>query len=103
MTRVRPGQPTYAAMAGGCNVIKLADAMHDADFVMVDGVMFETEYLRVPDEYTVADDVVLEAKRGEDEIAFTRGEVDDAESLGDGVYRLKSGELLRFLTSATVH
>ena len=52
---------------------------------------------------TVADDVVLEAKRGEDEIAFTRGEVDDAESLGDGVYRLKSGELLRFLTSATVH
>jgi hypothetical protein len=90
-------------MAGGCNVIKLADAMHDADFVLVDGVMFETEYLRVPDEYTVADDVVLEAKHGEDEIAFTRGDVDDAESLGDGVYRLKSGELLRFLTSATVH
>ena len=90
-------------MAGGDNVIKLADAMHDADFVLIDGVMFETEYLRVPDEYTVADDVVLEAKRGGDEIAFTRGDVDDAESLGDGVYRLKSGALLRFLTSATVH
>ena len=84
-------------------MIKLADAMHDADFVMVDGVMFETEYLRVPDEYTVADDVVLEARRGEDEIAFTCGDVDDAESLGDGVYRLRSGALLRFLTSATVH
>ena len=84
-------------------MIKLADAMHDADFVMIDGVMFETEYLRVPDEYTVADDVVLEAKRGEDEIAFTRKDVDDAESLGDGVYRLKSGALLRFLTSATIH
>jgi len=41
-------------------VIKLTDAMRDADFVVVDGVMFETEYLRVPDEYTVADDVVLE-------------------------------------------
>jgi hypothetical protein len=90
-------------MAGGDNVIKLADAMHDADFVLIDGVVFETEYLRVPDEYTVADDVVLEAKRGEDEIAFTRGDVDDAESLGDGIYRLKSGAVLRFLTSATVH
>jgi hypothetical protein len=103
MTRARSGTLTVAAMAGGCDVMKLADAMHDADFVIVDGVMFETEYLRVPDEYTVADDVVLEAKRGEDEVAFTRGDVDDAESLGDGVYRLKSGELLRFLTSATVH
>lgn len=84
-------------------MIKLADAMHGADFVMVDGEMFETEYLRVPDEYTVADDVVLEAKRGDDEIAFTRGDVDDAEALGDGAYRLKSGALLRFLTSATIH
>ena len=90
-------------MAGGDNVIKLADAMHDADFVLIDGVVFETEYLRVPDEYTVADDVVLEAKRGEDEIALTRGDVDDAESLGDGIYRLKSGAVLRFLTSAAVH
>ena len=84
-------------------MIKLADAMHGADFVMIDGVMFETEYLRVPDEYTVADDVVLEAKHGDDEIAFTRKDVDDAESLGEGVYRLKSGALLRFLTSATIH
>jgi len=89
--------------AGGFKVIKLTDAMHDADFVLVDGEMFETEYLRVPDEYTVVDDVVLEARRGEDEIAFTRGDVDGAESLGDGVYRLKSGALLRFLTGATVH
>jgi len=47
--------------------------------------------------------VVLEAKRGEDEIAFTRRDVDDAEWMGDGVYRLKSGALLRFLTTATIH
>ena len=91
------------AIAGDDNVIKLADAMYDADFVLIDGVMFETEYLRVPDEHTVADDVVLEAKCGSDEVAFTREDVDDAEALGDGVYRLKSGSLLRFLTSATVH
>lgn len=84
-------------------MIKLSDAMHDADFVMIDGVMFQTGYLRVPDEYTVADDVVLEAKRGDDEIAFTREDVDAAESIGDGVYRLRSGALLRLLTGATIH
>ncbi|MDQ6621034.1 MAG: hypothetical protein M3Z31_15300 [Pseudomonadota bacterium] len=77
--------------------------MHDADFVLVNGVVFVTEYLRVPDEDTVADDVILEAKRGEDEIALTRDDMDSAEFLGDGVYRLKSGAMLRFLTSATVH
>ena len=80
-----------------------AQAMHDADFVLVNGVMFVTEYLRVPDEDTVAEDVVLEAKRGEDEIALTREDMDNAEFLGDGVYRLKSGAMLRFLQSATVH
>lgn len=90
-------------MAIDHNVSKLADAMQGADYVLVDGVMFETEYLRVPDEYTVADDVIIEAKHGDDEILFTRSDVDDAEALGDGVYRLASGELLRFLTSATLH
>jgi hypothetical protein len=82
---------------------KLADAMRGADFVLVDGVMFEAAYLRVPDEYTVADDVVIEATRGSDEVAFTRAEVDGAEDLGEGVYRLKSGALLQFLSTATVH
>ena len=89
--------------AGGDNMIALADAMHGADFVLIDGVVFETAYLRVPDEYTVKDDVVLEATRDGDEVEFTRDDVDDAESLGEGVYRLKSGALLQFLTSATVH
>jgi len=84
-------------------VFKAAQAMHDADFVLVNGVMFVTEYLRVPDDDTVAEDVVLEAKRGEDEIALTREDMDSAEFLGDGVYRLKSGAMLRFLQSATVH
>ena len=84
-------------------MIKLADTMHGADFVLIDGVIFQTEYLRVPDEYTVAEDVVLEAKHGENEVAFTRDDVDDAELVGEGVYRLKSGSLVRFLTSATIH
>ena len=81
----------------------LIDTMDKADFVLIDGVVFETEYLRVPDEFTVADDVVLEAKRGETEIELTRAELDDAEHVGEGVYRLKSGAHLRFLASATIH
>jgi hypothetical protein len=77
--------------------------MDNADFVLIDGVVFETEYLRVPDEDTVADDVVLEAKRGDTEIELTRAEIDDAEHVGEGVFRLKSGAHLRFLSSATIH
>lgn len=81
----------------------LAEAMRSADFVQLNGIVFETEYLRVPDESTVADDVVMELKLGDTELAFTRDEVDDAVYVGDGIYRLKSGVLLRFLVSATVH
>ena len=81
----------------------LIDMMDNADFVLIDGVVFETEYLRVPDEDTVADDVVLEAKRGDTEIALTRAEIDDAEHVGEGVFRLKSGAHLRFLSGATIH
>jgi len=88
---------------GGAIVTNLIDTMDKADFVLIDGVVFETEYLRVPDEFTVADDVVLEAKRGETEIELTRAELDDAEHVGEGVYRLKSGAHLRFLASATIH
>jgi len=84
-------------------VTHLIDMMDNADFVLIDGVVFETEYLRVPDEDTVADDVVLEAKRGDTEIALTRAEIDDAEHVGEGVFRLKSGSHLRFLSSATIH
>jgi hypothetical protein len=82
---------------------KLTDTMNDADFVLIDGVMFETGYLRVPDEFTSADDVVLEARRGDTEIDLTRGEIDDAVLLGEGVFQLKNGSIVRFLTSAVVH
>jgi hypothetical protein len=85
------------------DVINLIDTMHDADFVVVDGSVFITEYLRVPDESTVADDIVLEARRGDTEISLTRDEIDDAQYVGEGVYRLKCGAHLRFLTSATIH
>ena len=90
-------------MTTGANLTDLASAMDNADFVLIDGVVFEAEYVRVPDEYTVADDVVLEARHGETEIELTRAEIDDAEHVGEGVYRLKSGAHLRFLSGATIH
>jgi len=81
----------------------LADALDGADFVLWNGEVFATEYARVPDEDTRADDVVLEARRGEDELSLTRADIDDAEVLGEGVFRLKSGELLRLLSQVTMH
>ena len=90
-------------MATGVNLLSLASAMDNADYLLIDGVVFATEYLRIPDDATVADDVVIEAKHGDAEIMFTRGEIDGAEHIGEGVYRLKSGEELRFLSSATLH
>jgi hypothetical protein len=65
--------------------------------------VFETEYVRVPDEYTVADDVLLEARNGDTELAFTQADFEAAEHVADGFYRLANGHLLRFLTSATIH
>jgi hypothetical protein len=84
-------------------VTTLIDTMDNADFVLIDGEVFETAYVRVPDEHTVPDDVVLEATRGETEIALTRAEIDGAEHLGQGVFRLVNGALLRFLSGATIH
>ena len=81
----------------------LTEAMRDADFVQINGIVFETEYLRVPDEFTVAEDVVMEVRLGDTELAFTRDELDGAAYVGDGHFRLKSGALLRFLSNATVH
>jgi hypothetical protein len=90
-------------MTTGLQLSNLASAMHNADYVLIDGVIFAAEYTRVPDDLTVADDVVLEAVHGDTELTFTCQEMDGAEHLGDGVYRLKSGAELRFLSSATIH
>ena len=83
--------------------MKLTDTMQGADFVVIDGVLFETGYLRVPDEFTAADDVVLEARRSDTEIDLTKAEIDDAQMLGEGVFRLRKGMLVRFLSGATIH
>ena len=85
------------------NTSTILDTLRDADFVVIDGVVFATGYLRVPDEHTVADDIVVEATHGDTEVEFSLGELDEAQALGEGVYRLKSGMLIRFLTAATLH
>jgi hypothetical protein len=77
--------------------ITFAQAMHDAAFVQLNGIVFEARYIRVPD------DDVMELKLGDTELAFTRDEIDGAKYLDEGVYRLKSGALLRFLAPATIH
>lgn len=81
----------------------LTDTMGNADFVLIDGIVYETEYVRVPDEDTHADDVVLEAKHGDMEVELLCSDLDGAMHLGEGVYRLVNGHQLRFLTTATVH
>ena len=83
--------------------IPLTEAMRGADFVQVNGIIFEAGYLRVPDDSTAADDVVMELKLGETELTFVREELDGAQYMGDGAYLLTSGALLRFLTSPTIH
>jgi hypothetical protein len=80
-----------------------ARAMQGADFVQLNGIVFTADYLRVPDEATVAEDVVMELSHGETELALTREEVDGAQYVGEGVYRLRSGAVLRFLATATLH
>lgn len=82
---------------------EMTQALDNADFVLFEGVVFETEYLRLPDDDTVEDDVVLEARRGDDELSLTYGDVDAAEALGEGLFRLKSGATLRFLAQVTLH
>jgi len=81
----------------------IAQALDGADFVLFEGEVFETEYLRIPDEHTCDDDVVLEARRGDAEFSLTLREFDSAEVLGEGIIRLKSGELLRLLAQVTLH
>jgi hypothetical protein len=83
--------------------IPLTEAMRGAEFVQVNGILFDAGYLRVPDESTAADDVVMELTLGETEVTFVREELDGAEYVGDGAFLLKSGALLRFLSAATIH
>jgi hypothetical protein len=78
-------------------------AMQDAKYVQVDGEVFATGYLCTPDDRLRADDIVLEASCGDSEVDLTLAEVRDAAQLEPGVFRLRSGSVVAFLTRATIH
>ena len=50
-----------------------------------------------------ADDVVLEASSDDTEFELTLDDVRGADQIGPGVYRLRSGAVISFLASATLH
>jgi hypothetical protein len=78
--------------------------MQDAKFVQVNGRMFITGYTSLPDDdFLVADDIVLEATSADSEFELTFDEVREADQIGPGVYRLRSGSVICFLSSATLH
>ncbi len=77
--------------------------LNNADFVWLNGDMFRTQYLRMADDDTHADDVVIEAASEEGELFFTKREIEMSQDMGDGSIKLTNGDLVRFLTSAVVH
>ena len=81
----------------------ILQAMQDAQFVQVNGHMFVTGYACLPDDSLVADDIVLEASSADSEIVLTLDDVREADQIGPGVYRLRSGAIICFLNSATIH
>ena len=81
----------------------ILQAMQDSKFVQVNGRMFITGYTSLPDDSLVADDIVLEATSVDSEFELTFDEVREADQIGPGVYRLRSGAVICFLNSATVH
>jgi hypothetical protein len=85
------------------NVVDILQAMQDAKFVQMDGRMFVTGYACLPDDTLVGDDIVLEATSDDEEIELTFDDVQEADQIGPGVYRLRSGAVICFLNSATVH
>ena len=78
-------------------------AMQDAKYVQIDGQIFATGYLCLPDDALKSDDIVLEATSGESEFELTFAEVRGANQLEPGVFRLASGSVVAFLTPPTVH
>ena len=81
----------------------ILQAMQDSKFIQVNGEMFVTGYLCLPDDTLVGDDIVLEATSDESDFELTLNEVRDANQIGPGVYRLRSGAIVCFLNSATIH
>ena len=87
----------------GNSLVDILQAMQNAKFVQFNGHMFVTGYACLPDDPLVADDIVLEASSADSEFELTFDDVREADQIGPGVYRLRSGAVICFLDSATVH
>ena len=84
--------------------MNILHAMQDARYIQVNGQLFATGYLCAPDDDAlVGDDIVLEASSEESDYELTFDEIRGANQLEPGVYRLRSGAVLCFLTPPTVH
>jgi hypothetical protein len=82
---------------------KLAIAMNEASYIQVGEAVFTADYLHAPDEYTRADDVLVEGTHEDSELMLTQGDFDGAVLDDDGDIVLKDGTTVRFLRSAMVH
>ena len=78
-------------------------AMHDAKFVQIDGHVLVTQYSCDPEDFLVADDIVLEAANADGKLELTLDEVRDATQIGPDSYRLRSGLVLTLVTPPTIH
>ena len=85
------------------SIVDILQAMQDAKFVQFNGDMFVTGYACLPEDAVDADDIVLEASSADSEFELTLDDVREADQIGPGVYRLRSGAVICFLNSATVH
>ena len=84
--------------------MNILDAMHDAKYVEVNGRTYVAGYRCAVDEsWLVADDIVLEASCEGSSIDLTLREVRDADEIGPGAYRLRSGDVLSFFVPPTFH
>ena len=92
--RVRNGMGT---------TMDILQAMQDAKYIQVDGRLFATGYLCLPDAALKADDIVLEATSGDADLELTFAEVRGANELEPGVFRLRSGAVVTFLNPPTIH
>ncbi|MEN9558943.1 MAG: hypothetical protein RLZZ502_154 [Pseudomonadota bacterium] len=78
-------------------------ALHGAEFVWVNGTIFRTDYLRIPDDETTADDVILEGSHDNMRLMLTQSDIQKAKAHEDGSFEFGDGVFLRFLSSASLH
>ncbi len=81
----------------------LSVVMNEASFIQVGGAVFSADYLHAPDEYTLPDDVLVEASGPGAELILTKRDFEGAQLIGQSDIVLADGTVVRFLRSASVH